>query len=79
MDRWRKVFGQDSAGGAGHEFRAAPQQIVDFLPESARDPEAPCFADADVRRSSRGQLLFLGYLPQTIVVSQSAERVMDAG
>ena len=62
----------------GHH-RVAPQQIVDLLPESARDPEAPCFADADVRHSSRGQLRFLGYLPQSIVVSQPAERVVGTG
>ena len=56
MDRWRKVFGQDPAGSAGHEFRVAAQQIVDILPEPARDPKALRFADAEVFPSSRGQL-----------------------
>ena len=56
MDRWREVFEQDPAGSAWHEFRVAGQQIVDILPEPARDPKALRFADAEVFRSSRGQL-----------------------
>ena len=48
MDRWRKVLGQDPASSAGHEFRVAAQQIVNILPESARDPKALRFADAEV-------------------------------
>ena len=56
MDRWRKVFGQDPAGSAGHEFWVAAQQIVNILPEPARDPKALRFAHAEVFRSSRGQL-----------------------
>ena len=56
VDRRRKVVGQDLVSSAGHEFRMAPEQIVDIPPESARDPEAPCFADANVCRPSRGQL-----------------------
>ena len=48
MDRWREVFGQDAAGSAGHEFRVSAQQIVNILPEPARDPKAVRFADAEV-------------------------------
>ena len=47
VDRWRKVVGQDLVSSAGYDFRMAAQQIVDIPPESARDPEAPRFADAD--------------------------------
>ena len=53
MDRWRKVLGQDPASSAGHEFRVAAQQIVNILPESARDPKALRFADEEVFPLSR--------------------------
>ena len=53
MNRWRKVFGQDAVSSAGHEFRVSAQQIVNILPEPARDPKALRFADAEVVPSSR--------------------------